>query len=282
MVNAAAAVLDIATVVFAASSMLSVGLGHDLVEIIRPLRDPRNVARALIANYVLVPALALVILRIVPLDEPRETGLLLLAVAAGAPFVIKLSQAAGADVGLTATLLLLLLPVTVAFTPLALPFLRPGAEVEVGAIAVPLVTTMIVPLAVGLLVHQVRVGVALRFRPLMSGLSTVALLVLVASALIAHFDGIVRIGWRALVAAALFTAGAFALGYVLGGRKTGNCEVLGLGTAQRNIAAATVVATQSVDHPDTVSMVVISSLLALALLFPTARMLFRSTRVEIQ
>lgn len=276
MVSPAAAVLQIATVVFASSSMLSVGLGHDIDEVLGPLKDPRAVARALIANFVLVPALALLVLRIVPLPHPMETGLLLIGVAAGAPFVIKLSQTAGADVGLTATLLLLLLPATVVFTPLAVRFLRPGIDVPVGAIATPLAITMIIPLAVGLFAHRLWPATAARLHPLMSRLSTVALLVLVTAAVIANFEVIVTIGWRPILAAALLTVGAFAIGYLLAPRsKPDNREVLGLGTAQRNLAGATVVATQSVGHPDTISMVVVGSLVALATLFPIARLLYR-------
>lgn len=276
MTSIAANLLNIATVVFAASSMLSVGLGHDLAEILRPLKNLRVVARVLIANYVLVPALTLLVIRIVPLEQPLETGLLLMGVAAGAPFVIKLSQTAGANVGLTTTLLLLLLPVTVVFMPLVVPLLRPDADVRIAAIATPLVVSMLLPLAVGLLVHRLWESRALRLGPWMSKLSSVALIVLVVSALIANFDTIVRIGWKPLLAAALVTAGAFGLGYLAGGIDPDNREVLGLGTAQRNIAAATLVATQAVGHPDTVSMVVIGSLVTLAILFPTARMLYRS------
>ncbi|HEX5514508.1 MAG TPA: hypothetical protein VFY81_08955, partial [Gammaproteobacteria bacterium] len=49
----------------------------------------------------------------------------------------------------------------------------------------------------------------------------------------------------------------------------------GLGTSQRNIAAATVVATQAVGHPDTITMVVVASLIGFGLLFPVAGMLRR-------
>lgn len=275
MTSIAADLLDIATVVFAASSMLSVGLGHDLAEILRPLRNLRVVVRLLIANYMLVPALTLLVLQIVPLERPLQLGLLLMGVAAGAPFVIKLSQTAGADVGLTTTLLLLLLPVTVVFMPLVVPLLRPGADVRTGAIATPLVVTMLLPLAMGLLAHRRWESRALRLRPWMSKLSSVALIVLVASALIADFDTIVRIGWKPILAAALVTAGAFGIGYLAGGVDPDNREIFGLGTAQRNIAAATVVTTQAANHPDTVSMVVISSLVTLAILFPTAHILYR-------
>lgn len=49
--------------------------------------------------------------------------------------------------------------------------------------------------------------------------------------------------------------------------------MLGLGTSQRNIAAAMVVATQAVGDPDTVTMVVVTSLIAFVVLFPVAGMM---------
>ena len=54
--------------------------------------------------------------------------------------------------------------------------------------------------------------------------------------------------------------------------------VLGLGTAQRNIAAAMVVATQGLDDRNTVVMVVVASLVELAVLFPIAWFLSRRGR----
>ena len=80
-------------------------------------------------------------------------------------------------------------------------------------------------------------------------------------------------GTGAILAALLFIAGAFAIGYVLGMTGRGTREEMGLATAQRNIAAATVVATQSFGDPDTLVMVVITSIVTMVILFPVARAL---------
>ena len=60
-------VLNIAVLVFAVSSMLSVGLAHEWREILAPLRAVRPVLRALVANFVLVPLLAFVVLKVLVL-----------------------------------------------------------------------------------------------------------------------------------------------------------------------------------------------------------------------
>jgi bile acid:Na+ symporter, BASS family len=46
--------------------------------------------------------------------------------------------------------------------------------------------------------------------------------------------------------------------------------VLGLGTGQRNVAAAAVVASQGFQNPDVLTMVVVVSVIDLAVLFPMA------------
>ena len=58
MSEALAQTASIAVIVFAVSSMLSVGLAYTIREIAQPPPRGRAVFRALVANFVLVPLLA--------------------------------------------------------------------------------------------------------------------------------------------------------------------------------------------------------------------------------
>lgn len=263
--------LDLAVLVFAVSSMLSVGFAHRAADVLGPLRNLRWVLLSLLANFVLVPLLAYLLLQLFPLERDLAIGLFLVATAAGAPFLIKLTEAADGDVALSATLLVVLLPATIIYMPLVVPLALPDADVSASAIALPLVLTMLLPLALGLLVRARAEPWARRLRPLMGTLSTAALLVLIAATLLANLRGILGIfGTGAMLAGLILIGGSFVMGYALGGHDREAREVLGLGTSQRNIAAATVVATQAVDDPDTLSMVIVFSLVAFVLLFPVA------------
>ncbi|WP_030275057.1 bile acid:sodium symporter family protein [Micromonospora globosa] len=273
-------VADLAVLLFAVTSMLSVGLTHSARQILGPLRDLWAVARALLANFVLVPLLALGIVRLWPLDRPLEAGLILVAMSAGAPFLIKLSEVARSDVALSATLLVLLLPVTVLYAPIAVPRVLPEAEVSAGALAVPLVLTMLLPLAAGLLLNSRWPDPARRWGPVARRVSTLALVLIVLATTLANIPTIVTLfAEGAIVPAMLVVAGAFVIGYLLGGRDRDARAVLGLGTSQRNIAAATVMATQGFVDNDTVVMVIVTSLTGFALLFPVAAVLRRRERV---
>lgn len=271
--------LNVAVLVFAVSSMLSVGLTYTLGQIVEPLRNVRLVGVGLLANFVVVPLWALLIVRMLSLDDPYEVGIMLVASAAGAAFLVKLVQLSDGDVAFSASLLVLLLPATVIYMPLVLPFIAPDADVEVWAIARPLVFATLLPLVVGTATLAVLPGVAARVRPLLGPVSMGALVATGVLTVAANAGDVVEVlGERVIIAALLLIAGSFAVGFVLGAPDHHRDEIA-LATAQRNIAAATVVATQTIGDPDTVVTVVVTSTVGMTVLFPlTTQLKKRSGR----
>ena len=145
--------VPIATLVFVVSSMVAMGLGLKVAQITAPLRNLRLVSLSLLANFVLMPAAAVVLARVLRLDEPLGVGLLVLGVAAGAPFLPKLTQIAKGNLAFAVALMVLLMVITVGYLPLVLPVLLPGVSVNPAKIARSLVLLMLVPLAVALAVN---------------------------------------------------------------------------------------------------------------------------------
>jgi BASS family bile acid:Na+ symporter len=267
---------DLSIVTFAVSSMLSAGLSFTFREIVAPLTDPNRIARALGGNFVLVPLLAVGIVYAFSLEQALALGMILLGTAAGAPFLIKLVAISAGDIALGTALLVLLVPMTVVFMPILVPLLAPGAAVDPAAIAVPLALTMLLPLVVGLLVSEAAERWAKRLLPFARTLSTVTLVLVLGTALFLNVRQLVDIlASPALLAVVLFVLGSFAIGYVIASPHPERRVVLGLGTAQRNIAAATVVAAEDLRGPDTLTFVVIASILELLVLIPIARWLRR-------
>jgi bile acid:Na+ symporter, BASS family len=137
-------------VVFVVSSTLSVGLGLTVPQIAAPLRNGRLVALSLLANFVLVPAVAIGLARLLDLDEPLGVGLLLVGVAGGAPFLLKLADLAKANMPFAVGLMVVLMVITVGYMPLVLPMLLAGVSVNPANIARSLILLMLIPLAAGL------------------------------------------------------------------------------------------------------------------------------------
>ena len=265
---------SVSILMFAVTSMLSAGLSFTFRDIVAPLRRPNRIIRATVANFVLVPLLAAGIARALRLDPARSIALVLLGAAAGAPFLIKLVAIAAGEVALATSLLVLLVPLTVVLMPIIVPVLAPEAAVSAGAIALPLALTLILPLAIGLVITERAPQGARLLQPIARTISSIALVALLVSTIALNLhDAIDILASRTFVAIVLLLAGSFAIGYVIASPRRERRIVLGLGTAQRNIAAATVVAIEDIKNNDTLVLVVVASIVDLILLIPLARWL---------
>jgi len=261
-------IAQLSVLVFVLSSMLAMGLSLTIAQIVAPLRNTRLVILALVANFVLVPLLAYLILLVIPLEQGLATGLIIMACAAGAPFLPKLAQAAKGNIAFSVGLMTLLMVVTVIYLPLMLPLLLQGASVSPWAIAQSLIVMMLLPLGIGLFIKARYESLANTLQPHMSQASTVAILLMLVSLLVLQFSSIVGlIGTGGLVAILVFLVGAFVIGYFLGGRDPGIRSVLGLGTGQRNLSAAVLVAGQNFsDDPNVLVMVLVAGIVGLVIL----------------
>jgi bile acid:Na+ symporter, BASS family len=105
-------------------------------------------------------------------------------------------------------------------------------------------------------------------------ISNASLIMLVLLICAANIDKVVDVfGTRGILAGLLFIALGFAIGWLRGGPGNDTRRVLALGTAQRNIAAALVVASQSFSDPKVVVMVIVVAIVGLIILMPLSRLL---------
>ena len=269
--------VPVATLVFVLSSMLAMGLGLKVAQITAPLRNLRLVAMSLLANFAVMPLGAILLARVLRLDEPLGVGLLLLGVAAGAPFLPKLAQIAKGNLAFAVALMVLLMVITVGYLPLVLPILLPGVSVNPVKIARSLVLLMLLPLAGALAVNAKLPAAAARAKPLFDRLSSLGLVLVVLLLVVVNFNDVLSLfGTRAILAGLLFIALGYVVGWALGGPGSDTRPVLGLGTAQRNIAAGLVVGSQSFSDPRVVVMVVVVAMVSLLILLPLSRLLARN------
>ena len=264
----------VAMLSFVVSSMLAMGAALTVSQIFDPLRNARLVMLALVANFVLMPLGAFALAKVLWLDEPLGVGLLLLGCAAGAPFLPKLAQLAKGNLPFGVGAMVLLMVITVAYLPIVLPLLLPGVTVNPVKIAQSLVLLMLLPLAIGLFVKARYDATAARVKPPLDWLSNVSLILLIVLITVVNFDKVLQVfGTRGILAGLLFIALGFCIGWMLGGPGNDTRPVLALATAQRNIAAALVVGSQSFSDPKVVVMVIVVAIVGLIILMPLSRAL---------
>jgi len=220
-----------------------------------------------VANFLLIPALAYLILFIVPVNEGFRIGLILLATSAGAPFLPKLVQVAKGKVAMSVGVMVLLMLVTVIYVPLALPLLLPGVAVNPLEIVSSLVVLMLLPMTAGLLINYRYKELAALLQNTLSQISNFGLMFGFVALLILNWRNLLAtVGSGAIVSALLLILGAFLIGWLSAGKDATAKPVLALGAAQRNISAALVVAGSNFSDPDVLLMCMIGALLMLIVL----------------
>jgi BASS family bile acid:Na+ symporter len=262
----------LAVLVFVVTCMVAAGLGLSVRDIVAPLRRARLVLLAVIANFVVAPGIAYGLTELVPLDRPYAIGLLLLGGAAGAPFLPKLAQLAKGDIAFSVGLMLLLVVGSVVFMPIVLPLLIPGLSADPWPILRPLLFTMLLPLGAGMMVRGRSERWSARLRPVFGVVSNVSMILAVVLLIGLNFGAMLgTFGSGAVAVAVVFVSLSLAVGYALGGPSPGTRSVLGLGTGQRNVAAALVIATQNFTDPGVVVMLLVATLAGLVVLVLAAR-----------
>lgn len=268
------AIAGIAALVFCVTSMLAMSFTFSFRQMTKPLRSVRLVILALLANFVLVPLLALAIIKVIPLDQSLQIGVILFGTAAGAPFIPKLAQAAKGNVPYSVGLMFLIMVVTIFFMPIVLPLLLPGVEVNPWDIAKSLIVTLLIPLVIGILIKSLSPDVAEHWAPTVSKVSTVAVLILWGVGLGLNLSTILSfIGTRGIGAMALVFVGSVLIGLLLGGRDPGVRTTMALSTGNRNGTAALLVAALNFSGTDTLPFVLAGIALSILILLPTAKIL---------
>jgi BASS family bile acid:Na+ symporter len=270
-VTALGSAAEFAIFFFGVTSMLSVGLGLSLSQILEQFRSTRLTLSALAANFVVVPMLAYLITRVIPLDRPLAVGILLLGTGAGAPFLPKLAEFARGSLAFAVGLMVLLMAATIVYMPIVLPLLIPGAHIGPWAIAKPLVTVMLMPLTLSMLVKACEESLASRFEPSLRRMSTVALLLAITLVLGANYHNVIRmIGFNAILAGALLLLISFGCGFALGGPSADTRKILAFGTAQRDLSAALLVSVENFSDPAVVVMLIVIAVLGVCIQVPIA------------
>jgi len=256
--------------VFVLGTICSMGLSLTIAQITGPLRNGRFVIMALLANFVLPPILAFILIRVFSLDEPLAVGLLLVSLAAGAPSLPKTAVFAKVDTAAATGLMVLLVVATIIVLPLALPLMLTGISVTFWDIASGLVYLILIPLAISLFVRARYPDAAASALPMFAQASNLSLLFLLVLMVVLNFSDVVGLlGSGGLLASLVLVILTVLGGYLLGKLGKANDWLQALGAGQRNIAAAMVVATMNFGN-DEIVMVVVYSLIVMVILIPLA------------
>lgn len=258
---------NLSIIIFVVCSMLTMGLSFTVKEMTKPIANWPMILKALSVNFIIFPLLCFLIIWLMPMDDAYKTGLIILAFAAGAPFIPKLAQISKANVALSVGLMALLMVATIIIVPFALPLLISGVEVSAWNISKSLIILMLIPLAIGTFIKFKSQSLSKKLSPIMNQTSNIGLVVLTLTILILNFDQVIDMfGNGTILIIILLTTLILLTGYFLGGKNKKDKQVFGLSSAQRNISAAIVIVSSNFNDDKIFSFVILYSIVIFIIL----------------
>ena len=229
--------------------MIYVGLSVSTNDIWDTIRDWTLLARGILANYVLFPAVTICLLLFFRPPTLVAVGFMILAVCPAGPYGAPYTAIAKGNVGTAAGLMIILASMSPILSPVLLHLLVPlvsGAgpfTIDVSKLVVTLLLGQVLPLLAGLSVHRLRPQLAAKLlRPagLCAKILNVVFLLLVVYV---QFDSFLAIRWPGFVGMLLLLVASVSIGWMMGGPGRERRKAMALTTSVRNNGVALVVAT---------------------------------------
>ena len=218
--------------------------GRDLFYLVR---RPSLLARSLVAMFVLMPILAVVLVRVLELRQSLEIALVALAISPVPPLLPKKQDTAGGESAYALGLMAVVSLLAIAVVPLSLWVLghfsaRP-LQMPPAAIAKIVVMMTLLPLVTGVIVRTIAPAVAARLEKPTKLIAMVLLCAGLGALLIAALPVIAGlIDIKTILTIAVFVGVGLGAGHVLGGPQPEEATVLALSTASRHPAIALAIA----------------------------------------
>jgi bile acid:Na+ symporter, BASS family len=221
--------------------MFATGLGVRLADVVGAAADRRLVLRAGLANYVTIPLVTVVLLRLLDADPTVAIGLLILASCPGAPYGPPPAALAGGTTALSIGLMVMLAGSSVLVAPLLLPVLLPltpaGADVQVDPLAMlfTILLTQLVPLCCGLGLNQSRPALAARLLGPAVALGKVLNAAMLALVLASYWTQLLEVRLAAVLGMLTLLGFSLLCGWLAGGARQADRRAVALTTSIRNV-----------------------------------------------
>jgi bile acid:Na+ symporter, BASS family len=241
--------------------MTSIGTTVTPTDCLQHLRSPSLLIRGLISALVIVPAIGFATTFAFDLSLPEQVGVVLMAIAPGAPLALRRALASGGHAGFAPALQIALAILAVPALPLWVAvgnwILGTHGIIDAAAVGRQVILAQLLPLALGAVVKRAapdrgpRIGIALgRAGAILLLAALISILINVRySILLTHF-------WP-IGSAVIITIAALAAGHVMGGASPEIRHAMAIAGAMRDVGLALLVATTN-QTPPVVEVVIIS------------------------
>ncbi len=266
------------------STMFGAGLQVDRQRLLETLRQYSLLGRALLANFVLVPLCAVLLVRFFHVETGVAIGIVLMAMAPGVPFLVNSAgRTQGGSLSFALTIAFCFAALSVITIPITIQLALPptaAAQVPVVKFLTTLVAFQLVPLVLGaLLAPRFASAVAdklVKLLHLTFLVATLVLVVLIFPRIVSSVSTVYGFGHLLIIAA----VGVFSVlaGWLLGGPDRQYRRTLSIATLMRNIGLCVLIGTEPALANTNVVPTIISYFLITFVLSLPVRVYYRRTR----
>lgn len=233
-------IMGITIIIFMVGNLLEVGLRLQVSEAIAALRNVRFVVISLLWCFVLGPALAVLLTKIIPLDGPYALGLVLLGMAPCSPAIPVMMRRSGGSLAYMSAFMMVAFVGTVILMPFMVPVLAKGFTADTWTIAKPLLFFIAMPLVIGAVIRRLSEKVAEKGAPIVKNITSLGTIILIAVLLwLYRGDIFSAVGTYAIGTQIIFYALMGFAAYLLGfGLSYDQKAPMTLGICTRNVGPA--------------------------------------------
>lgn len=231
---------------------ITIGLGVEVSDVVAVGRKWSLVARALVANYLLVPAAALGLVVLFRADPMVAAGFMVVAVCPGAPYAPPFTAMAKGNVTMAVGLMVILAASSALLAPLLLGILLPMVarnaplKINVLKMTATLLGAQLLPLCLGLWIRHRRPFVADKLKKPASALSLLLNILLLTTILVVQFRILLSVSLRGYFGMMLLLAACVLAGLLIASRESvEDTKGVVLTTSVRNVGVSLVIATAS-------------------------------------
>jgi BASS family bile acid:Na+ symporter len=219
--------------------MFSIGLRTSGGELVNIVRDRTLLARTLVANCVLIPAIGFLLVRVFPLTPEARIGIVLLAAIPGTPIALQFTRMAKTRLAFAAAITFVLSLVSIAMTPLAIeamPEMLQRNERPVLLLISSIALYIALPLCAGVWAARHAPKIASRLELPLGLLATIVFLFLMWETRLVRRQALHAIlGRGTVLAMVLLLLLSMLIGWLIGGRDREIRRVLATSTGMRSV-----------------------------------------------
>ncbi len=224
---------------FLLATMLSIGMNSRVTSLRRLLMSRGLLLRTLAANFVVVPLVGLLLVRLLPLRPDAAAAILLLACVPGGLGSVQFTSRVKGEEALPGATIVLLNLGALAFSPALFRAVVPGGSglaLPYGSLVGFFALWVLVPLGIGGAFRETAPGVARRLAAPLGVLGFIAFIGFMVATRTYRREALASIDAPALGAMALLLVASMVAGWLLGGPARETRQLLATATGMRHAA----------------------------------------------